>query len=27
VFRPEVRTFYSLEKMWSQEPAGVHRAS
>jgi ribosome-associated protein len=27
VFRPEVRTFYSLEKMWSQERAGVRRAS
>ena len=26
VFRPEVRAFYDLEKMWSRGPAGARRA-
>ena len=26
VFRPEVRQFYNLEKMWSAEPAPVPRS-
>ena len=27
VFRPEVRTFYALEKMWAPGAAGTRRAS
>jgi ribosome-associated protein len=27
VFRPEARTFYSLEKMWAASGAGTRRAS
>ena len=27
IFRPEVRTFYNLEKMWMAEPYSERRAS
>ena len=27
IFRPEVRTFYNLEKMWAAEPAQERRVS
>jgi ribosome-associated protein len=27
VFRPEIRAFYNLEKMWSRGRAGTRQAS